>query len=150
MEAFTAWLDATERRAQAQNDVAATPEDIERQMGEQAHLQAEVREHKPDLDDVIVLGGELAKRCGGEEAAKFGEKLDALKARYADLTSSADARFALLEGALPLATSVADAHRKLCDDLQRVEAELIAPEKSGPEAEDHIDVRDKYLYNSCV
>ena len=141
VEAFTAWLDATERRAQSKNDVAATPADIERQMDEQARLQVEVRQHKPELDDVIVLGGELSKRCDGDEASKLNERLDELKKRYADVTSAADARFALLEGALPLASNVAESHRKLCDDLQRVEAELNAPEKSGAEAEEHADVR---------
>ena len=76
----------------------------------------------------------------GDDVTKLSDKLDTFKERYSGLNDKAEARLAQMETALPLATSVQDAHEKLLDWLQVIEPELRGKEPTGAEAEQQIQV----------
>ena len=67
MEPFTEWLDATEKKLSGLDTVSSDVDQIEAQIRQQRDLAAEIREHKPELDDIVVVGQELMKYSTGDD-----------------------------------------------------------------------------------
>lgn len=59
-----------------QEDVMTDPQKLELQISEQLHVNADISNHKPDLDDIVVTGHELIKHCQGEDVPKLQSKLE--------------------------------------------------------------------------
>lgn len=81
----------------------------------------------------------------GDDVQNVYDKLENVKHRYGNLCTKCDDRQSRMDQAVPLAENFKVAHEKLIDFLQRVEPELRGPEPMGPEAEEQVQVLNRFL-----
>ncbi|KAM8776730.1 dystonin isoform 9-T9 [Rhynchonycteris naso] len=105
------------------------------QQSELRVLQEDILLRKQNVDQALQNGLELLKQTTGDEVLIIQDKLEAIKARYKDITKlSADVARSLAQ-ALQLASRLHSAHAELCTWLDRVEVELLSYETQVLEGE---------------
>lgn len=62
---FLEWLEPTEKKVSAMENLEPDAEKISHLMEEQQAVNRDIAEHKPNLDDIVVSGSELLKHAKG-------------------------------------------------------------------------------------
>ncbi|XP_042637562.1 dystonin [Orycteropus afer afer] len=99
-------------------------EGLWKQQSELRVLQEDIQLRKQNVDQALLNGLELLKQTTGDEVLIIQDKLEAIKARYKDITKLSTDVAKTLEQALQLAKRLHSTHEELCMWLDRVEAEL--------------------------
>ncbi|XP_008160196.2 dystonin isoform X1 [Eptesicus fuscus] len=105
------------------------------QQSELRVLQEDILLRKQNVDQALLNGLELLKHTTGDEVLIIQDKLEAIKARYKDITKLSADVAKTLEQALQLASRLHCAHEELCTWLDRVEVELLSYETQAPKGE---------------
>ncbi|KAM7137062.1 dystonin isoform 11-T11 [Molossus nigricans] len=105
------------------------------QQSELRVLQEDILLRKQNVDQALLNGLELLKQTTGDEVLIIQDKLEAIKARYKDITKLSADVAKTLEQALELASRLHRAHEELCTWLGRVEVELLSYETQVLEGE---------------
>ncbi|XP_038656560.1 dystonin isoform X2 [Scyliorhinus canicula] len=100
------------------------PEHLQKQHSEHLALHEDIMQRKQHVDQAIKNGLALLKQTTGDEVIIIQERLDGIKARYAEITTTSAKVLKTLEQALQLATKFQSAHEVLATWLEKVEAEL--------------------------
>ncbi|XP_059838231.1 dystonin-like isoform X6 [Hypanus sabinus] len=100
------------------------PEHLQKQHSDHLNLHEDILLRKQHVDQVIQNGLALLKQTTGDEVIIIQERLDSIKARYAEVTTTSGKVLKTLEQALQLATKFQSAHEVLSTWLDKVEAEL--------------------------
>ncbi|XP_048386213.1 dystonin isoform X1 [Stegostoma tigrinum] len=100
------------------------PDHLHKQHSEHLMLHEDIMLRKQHVDQAIKNGLALLKQTTGDEVIIIQERLDGIKARYADITTTSSKVLKTLEQALQLATKFQSAHELLTTWLEKVEAEL--------------------------
>ncbi|XP_072890566.1 microtubule-actin cross-linking factor 1 isoform X3 [Hemitrygon akajei] len=103
-----------------------------KQHKEQLALNDEIISRKKNVDQAVRNGQALLKQTTGEEVIIIQEKLDGIKSRYAEITTSSSRALKTLEQVLQLATKFQAFNEELCGWLDSVEAELAATTPQSP------------------
>ncbi|XP_045699459.1 dystonin isoform X6 [Phyllostomus hastatus] len=117
------------------------------QQSELRVLQEDILLRKQNVDQALLNGLELLKQTTGDEVLIIQDKLEAIKARYKDITKLSADVAKTLEQALQLASRLHSTHEKLCTWLDKVEVELLSYETQvlKGEAASQAQVRQKEL-----
>ncbi|XP_032756789.1 dystonin isoform X4 [Rattus rattus] len=120
-----------------------------KQRAELRALQEDILLRKQSVDQALLNGLELLKQTTGDEVLIIQDKLEAIKARYKDITKLSADVAKTLEHALQLAGQLQSKHKELCNWLDRVEVELLSYETQGlkGEAASQVQERQKELKN---
>ncbi|XP_031222973.1 dystonin isoform X18 [Mastomys coucha] len=120
-----------------------------RQRAELRALQEDILLRKQSVDQALLNGLELLKQTTGDEVLIIQDKLEAIKARYKDITKLSADVTKTLEHALQLAGQLQSTHKELCNWLDKVEVELLSYETQGlkGEAASQVQERQKELKN---
>ncbi|XP_021030817.1 dystonin isoform X2 [Mus caroli] len=120
-----------------------------RQQAELRALQEDILLRKQSVDQALLNGLELLKQTTGDEVLIIQDKLEAIKARYKDITKLSADVAKTLEHALQLAGQLQSTHEELCNWLDKVEVELLSYETQGlkGEAASQVQERQKELKN---
>ncbi|XP_078279417.1 microtubule-actin cross-linking factor 1 isoform X4 [Rhinoraja longicauda] len=118
-----------------------------KQHKEQLALNDDIISRKKNVDQAVKNGQALLKQTTGEEVIIIQEKLDGIKSRYAEITTSSSRALKTLEQVLQLATKFQAFNEELCGWLDAVEAELAAssPQSSIGEQIPQLHERQKEL-----
>ncbi|XP_060708162.1 dystonin isoform X12 [Hemiscyllium ocellatum] len=100
------------------------PDHLHKQHSEHMTLHEDIMLRRQHVDQAIKNGLALLKQTTGDEVIIIQERLDGIKARYADITTTSGKVLKTLEQALQLATKFQSAHELLTTWLEKVEAEL--------------------------
>ncbi|XP_069742162.1 microtubule-actin cross-linking factor 1 isoform X16 [Narcine bancroftii] len=100
------------------------PERLQKQHLDHRSLHEDILLRKQQVDQAIQNGLALLKQTTGDEVIIIQERLDSIKARYAEITTTSGKVLKTLEQALQLATKFQSAHEVLSAWLNKVEAEL--------------------------
>ncbi|XP_021792465.2 dystonin isoform X32 [Papio anubis] len=122
-------------------------EGLWKQQSELRVLQEDILLRKQNVDQALLNGLELLKQTTGDEVLIIQDKLEAIKARYKDITKLSTDVAKTLEQALQLARRLHSTHEELCTWLDKVEVELLSYETQvlkGEEAS-QAQVRQKEL-----
>ncbi|XP_043762966.1 dystonin isoform X9 [Cervus elaphus] len=106
----------------------SSPERLWMQQAELRVLQEDIQLRKQNVDQALLNGLELLKRTTGDEVLIIQDKLEAIKARYQDITKLSTDVAKTLEQALQLAQRLQATHEALCAWLDKVEVELLSYE----------------------
>ncbi|XP_054425483.1 dystonin isoform X4 [Pteronotus mesoamericanus] len=98
------------------------------QQSELRVLQEDILLRKQNVDQALLNGLELLKQTTGDEVLIIQDKLEAIKARYKDITKLSADVAKTLEQALQLASRLHSTHEELCTWLDKVEVELLSYE----------------------
>ncbi|XP_029394931.1 dystonin isoform X8 [Mus pahari] len=120
-----------------------------RQQAELRALQEDILLRKQSVDQALLNGLELLKQTTGDEVLIIQDKLEAIKARYKDITKLSADVAETLEHALQLAGQLQSTHKELCNWLDSVEVELLSYETQGLKGEvaSQVQERQKELKN---
>ncbi|XP_040585382.1 dystonin isoform X4 [Mesocricetus auratus] len=118
-----------------------------KQQSELRALQEDILLRKQNVDQALLNGLELLKQTTGDEVLIIQDKLEAIKARYKDITKLSGDVAKTLEQALQLASRLQSTHKELCGWLDRVEVELLSYETQSlkGEASSQVHQRQKEL-----
>uniref|UniRef100_UPI00398F0CEB microtubule-actin cross-linking factor 1 isoform X2 n=1 Tax=Pristiophorus japonicus TaxID=55135 RepID=UPI00398F0CEB len=116
---------------------------LHKQHKEQLALNDDIISRKKNVDQAIKNGQALLKQTTGEEVIIIQEKLDGIKNRYAEITSSSSRALKTLEQVLQLATKFQSFNEELCGWLDSVEAELAAGTPQSPVGEQIPQVHER-------
>ncbi|XP_041069007.1 microtubule-actin cross-linking factor 1 isoform X4 [Carcharodon carcharias] len=116
---------------------------LHKQHAEQLALNDDIISRKKNVDQAIKNGQALLKQTTGEEVIIIQEKLDGIKSRYAEITSSSSRALKALEQVLQLATKFQAFNEELCGWLDLVEAELAADTPQSPVGEQIPQVHER-------
>ncbi|XP_078093974.1 microtubule-actin cross-linking factor 1 isoform X16 [Mustelus asterias] len=116
---------------------------LHKQHTEQLALNDDIISRKKNVDQAIKNGQALLKQTTGEEVIIIQEKLDGIKSRYAEITSSSSRALKTLEQVLQLATKFQAFNEELCGWLDFVEAELAASTPQSPIGEQIPQVHER-------
>ncbi|XP_041511136.1 dystonin isoform X2 [Microtus oregoni] len=118
-----------------------------KQQAELRALQEDIVLRKQSVDQALLNGLELLKQTTGDEVLIIQDKLEAIKARYKDITKLSTDVAKTLEHALQLATQLQSTHKELCCWLDGVEVELLSYETQAlrGEASSQVQERQKEL-----
>ncbi|XP_043919283.1 dystonin isoform X2 [Protopterus annectens] len=119
------------------------PQVLKKQHTEQVALHDDIIHRKKDVDEAILKGLELLKQTTGDEVVVIQEKLDSIKAKYADIMKMSSDVSQTLEKALQFATKFQLTHEELSAWLGDVEAELVMYEDSVPTGEQLSQSQDR-------
>ncbi|XP_078255159.1 dystonin isoform X4 [Rhinoraja longicauda] len=100
------------------------PDRLQKQHLDHLNLHEDIVLRKQHVDQAIQNGLALLKQTTGDEVIIIQERLDGIKARYTEITTTSGKVLKTLEQALQLATKFQSAHEVLSAWLDRVEAEL--------------------------
>ncbi|XP_078069449.1 dystonin isoform X8 [Mustelus asterias] len=100
------------------------PDHLQKQHCEHLALHEDITHRKQHVDQAIKNGLALLKQTTGDEVIIIQERLDGIKARYAEITTTSGKVLKTLEQALQLAAKFQSAHEVLATWLEKVEAEL--------------------------
>ncbi|XP_077018263.1 dystonin isoform X26 [Tamandua tetradactyla] len=89
-------------------------------------LEEDILLRKQDVDQALLNGLELLKQTTGDEVLIIQDKLEAIKARYKDITKLSTDVAKTLEQALQLARRLHSTHEELRAWLDKVEVELLS------------------------
>ncbi|XP_032901183.1 microtubule-actin cross-linking factor 1 isoform X22 [Amblyraja radiata] len=103
-----------------------------KQHKEQLALNDDIISRKKNVDQAVKNGQALLKQTTGEEVIIIQEKLDGIKSRYAEITTSSSRALKTLEQVLQLATKFQAFNEELCGWLDAVESELAASTPQSP------------------
>ncbi|XP_016053516.1 PREDICTED: dystonin isoform X2 [Miniopterus natalensis] len=103
-------------------------EGLREQQSELWVLQEDILLRKQNVDQALLNGLELLKQTTGDEVLIIQDKLEAIKARYKDITKLSTDVAKTLEQALQLASRLHSTHEELCTWLDKVEVELLSYE----------------------
>ncbi|XP_077911333.1 dystonin isoform X16 [Halichoerus grypus] len=103
-------------------------EGLWKQQSELRVLQEDILLRKQNVDQALLNGLELLKQTTGDEVLIIQDKLEAIKARYRDITKLSTDVAKTLEQALQLARRLHSTREELCAWLDRVEVELLSYE----------------------
>ncbi|XP_051892499.1 microtubule-actin cross-linking factor 1 isoform X16 [Pristis pectinata] len=103
-----------------------------KQHKEQLALNDDIISRKKNVDQAVRNGQALLKQTTGEEVIIIQEKLDGIKSRYGEITTSSSRALKTLEQVLQLATKFQAFNEELCGWLDSVEAELAASTPQSP------------------
>ncbi|XP_069751825.1 microtubule-actin cross-linking factor 1 isoform X3 [Narcine bancroftii] len=106
-----------------------------KQHKEQLALNDDIISRKKNVDQAVRNGQALLKQTTGEEVIIIQEKLDGIKTRYAEITTSSSRALKTLEQVLQLATKFQAFNEELGSWLDSVEAELAASTPQSPTGE---------------
>uniref|UniRef100_A0A480TTF5 Dystonin isoform 1eA n=1 Tax=Sus scrofa TaxID=9823 RepID=A0A480TTF5_PIG len=98
------------------------------QQAELRVLQEDILLRKQNVDQALLNGLELLKQTTGDEVLIIQDKLEAIKARYKDITKLSTDVAETLEQALQLARRLHTTHEELCTWLDAVESEMLSYE----------------------
>ncbi|XP_005359957.1 dystonin isoform X12 [Microtus ochrogaster] len=118
-----------------------------KQQAELRALQEDILLRKQSVDQALLNGLELLKQTTGDEVLIIQDKLEAIKARYKDITKLSADVAKTLEHALQLSTQLQSTHKELCCWLDGVEVELLSYETQAlkGEASSQVQERQKEL-----
>ncbi|XP_016833872.2 dystonin isoform X8 [Cricetulus griseus] len=118
-----------------------------KQQSELRALQEDILFRKQNVDQALLNGLELLKQTTGDEVLIIQDKLEAIKARYKDITKLSSDVAKTLEQALQLASQLQSMHKELGGWLDRVEVELLSYETQSlkGEASSQVHERQKEL-----
>ncbi|XP_019686325.2 dystonin isoform X21 [Felis catus] len=105
-----------------------SPEGLWKQQSELRVLQEDILLRKQNVDQALLNGLELLKQTTGDEVLIIQDKLEAIKARYKDITKLSTDVAKTLEQALQLARRLHSTREELCTWLDKVEVELLSYE----------------------
>ncbi|XP_017656965.1 dystonin isoform X3 [Nannospalax galili] len=105
------------------------------QQAELRALQEDILLRKQNVDQALLNGLELLKQTTGDEVLIIQDKLEAIKARYKDITKLSADVSKTLEQALQLARQLHSTRKELCSWLDRVEVELLSYETQALKGE---------------
>ncbi|XP_053563262.1 microtubule-actin cross-linking factor 1 isoform X3 [Bombina bombina] len=95
-------------------------------------LSEDILNRKRNVDQAVKNGQALLKQTTGEEVLLIQEKLDGIKTRYSEITTSSGKALRNLEQALQLADKFQATHEELISWLKRVEDELAQSSGQSP------------------
>ncbi|KAB0358074.1 hypothetical protein FD754_002230 [Muntiacus muntjak] len=128
LEPLNEWLSTTEKRLANCEPVGTQAPKLEEQIEQHKVLQEDIQLRKQNVDQALLNGLELLKRTTGDEVLIIQDKLEAIKARYQDITKLSTDVAKTLEQALQLAQRLQVTHEALCAWLDKVEVELLSYE----------------------
>ncbi|XP_043306593.1 dystonin isoform X15 [Cervus canadensis] len=128
LEPLNEWLSTTEKRLANCEPVGTQAPKLEEQIEQHKVLQEDIQLRKQNVDQALLNGLELLKRTTGDEVLIIQDKLEAIKARYQDITKLSTDVAKTLEQALQLAQRLQATHEALCAWLDKVEVELLSYE----------------------
>ncbi|KAM6166494.1 dystonin isoform 7-T7 [Erethizon dorsatum] len=112
-----------------------SPAGLWEQQAELRVLQEDILLRKQNVDQALLNGLELLKHTTGDEVLIIQDKLEAIKARYKDITELSTDVAKTLEQALELSRQLHATHEELCAWLDKVEVELLSYETQALEGE---------------
>ncbi|XP_055262648.1 dystonin isoform X10 [Moschus berezovskii] len=122
------WLSEAHDKLRRLSVQDSSPEGLWTQQAELRVLQEDIQLRKQNVDQALLNGLELLKRTTGDEVLIIQDKLEAIKARYQDITKLSTDVAKTLEQALQLARRLQSTHEGLCTWLDKVEVELLSYE----------------------
>uniref|UniRef100_A0A8C6E9Z8 Dystonin n=1 Tax=Moschus moschiferus TaxID=68415 RepID=A0A8C6E9Z8_MOSMO len=128
LEPLNEWLSTTEKRLANCEPIGTQASKLEEQIEHHKVLQEDIQLRKQNVDQALLNGLELLKRTTGDEVLIIQDKLEAIKARYQDITKLSTDVAKTLEQALQLARRLQSTHEGLCTWLDKVEVELLSYE----------------------
>ncbi|XP_021792464.2 dystonin isoform X31 [Papio anubis] len=147
LEPLNEWLTTIEKRLVNCEPIGTQASKLEEQISQHKVLQEDILLRKQNVDQALLNGLELLKQTTGDEVLIIQDKLEAIKARYKDITKLSTDVAKTLEQALQLARRLHSTHEELCTWLDKVEVELLSYETQvlkGEEAS-QAQVRQKEL-----
>ncbi|KAM4701985.1 microtubule-actin cross-linking factor 1 [Discoglossus pictus] len=105
---------------------------LQKQHKQHVALSEDIINRKRNVDQAVKNGQALLKQTTGEEVLLIQEKLDGIKARYSEITTSSGKALRTLEQTLQLAGKFQTTHEELTNWLQRVENELAQSSGQSP------------------
>ncbi|XP_075859378.1 dystonin isoform X4 [Microcebus murinus] len=141
------WLNEVHGKLSKLSVQEYSPEGLWEQQAELRVLQEDILLRKQNVDQALLNGLELLKQTTGDEVLIIQDKLEAIKARYKDITKLSTDVAKTLEQALQFARRLLSTHEDLCTWLDRVEVELLSYETQvlQGEAASQAQVRQKEL-----
>uniref|UniRef100_A0A2K6H099 Dystonin n=1 Tax=Propithecus coquereli TaxID=379532 RepID=A0A2K6H099_PROCO len=141
------WLNEVHGKLSKLSVQEYSPEGLWKQQAELRVLQEDILLRKQNVDQALLNGLELLKQTTGDEVLIIQDKLEAIKARYKDITKLSTDVAKTLEQALQLARRLHSTHEELCTWLDKVEVELLSYETQvlQGEAASQAQVRQKEL-----
>ncbi|KAL2791994.1 dystonin isoform 8 [Daubentonia madagascariensis] len=147
LEPLNEWLTTVEKRLVNCEPIGTQASKLEEQIAQHKVLQEDILLRKQNVDQALLNGLELLKQTTGDEVLIIQDKLEAIKARYKDITKLSTDVAKTLEQALQLARRLHSTHEELCTWLDKVEVELLSYETQvlQGEAASQAQVRQKEL-----
>ncbi|XP_032959012.1 dystonin isoform X13 [Rhinolophus ferrumequinum] len=147
LEPLNEWLTTIEKRLANCEPIGTQASKLEEQIAQHKVLQEDILLRKQNVDQALLNGLELLKQTTGDEVLIIQDKLEAIKARYKDITKLSTDVAKTLEQALQLARRLHSTHEELCTWLDNVEVELLSYETQvlKGEAASQAHVRQKEL-----
>ncbi|XP_036086517.1 dystonin isoform X21 [Rousettus aegyptiacus] len=128
LEPLNEWLTTIEKRLANCEPIGTQASKLEEQIAQHKVLQEDILLRKQNVDQALLNGLELLKQTTGDEVLIIQDKLDAIKARYKDITRLSTDVAKTLDQALQLARRLHSTHDELCTWLDKVEVELLSYE----------------------
>ncbi|XP_055119424.1 dystonin isoform X25 [Symphalangus syndactylus] len=128
LEPLNEWLTTIEKRLVNCEPIGTQASKLEEQIAQHKVLQEDISLRKQNVDQALLNGLELLKQTTGDEVLIIQDKLEAIKARYKDITKLSTDVAKTLEQALQLARQLHSTHEELCTWLDKVEVELLSYE----------------------
>ncbi|XP_077911334.1 dystonin isoform X17 [Halichoerus grypus] len=128
LEPLNEWLTTVEKRLANCEPIGTQASKLEEQIAQHKVLQEDILLRKQNVDQALLNGLELLKQTTGDEVLIIQDKLEAIKARYRDITKLSTDVAKTLEQALQLARRLHSTREELCAWLDRVEVELLSYE----------------------
>uniref|UniRef100_E7ETB9 Dystonin n=1 Tax=Homo sapiens TaxID=9606 RepID=E7ETB9_HUMAN len=128
LEPLNEWLTTIEKRLVNCEPIGTQASKLEEQIAQHKVLQEDILLRKQNVDQALLNGLELLKQTTGDEVLIIQDKLEAIKARYKDITKLSTDVAKTLEQALQLARRLHSTHEELCTWLDKVEVELLSYE----------------------
>nr|XP_023400436.1 dystonin isoform X5 [Loxodonta africana] len=126
LEPLNEWLTTIEKRLANCEPIGTQASKLEEQIAQHKVLQEDILLRKQNVDQALLNGLELLKQTTGDEVLIIQDKLEAIKARYKDITKLSTDVAKTLEQALQLARRLHSTHEELRTWLDRVEVELLS------------------------
>ncbi|XP_032265499.1 dystonin isoform X17 [Phoca vitulina] len=128
LEPLNEWLTTVEKRLANCEPIGTQASKLEEQIAQHKVLQEDILLRKQNVDQALLNGLELLKQTTGDEVLIIQDKLEAIKARYRDITKLSTDVAKTLEQALQLARRLHSTREELRAWLDRVEVELLSYE----------------------
>ncbi|XP_053459752.1 dystonin isoform X31 [Nycticebus coucang] len=122
------WLNEVHGRLSKLSVQECSTEGLCRQQAELRVLQEDILLRKQNVDQALLNGLELLKQTTGDEVLIIQDKLEAIKARYKEITQLSTDVAQTLDQALQLSKRLQATHGELCTWLDKAEAELLSYE----------------------
>nr|XP_045012116.1 dystonin isoform X4 [Jaculus jaculus] len=129
------WLQEVHDKLSKLSAQDPSPEGLCKLQAELRALQEDIQLRKQNVDQALLNGLELLKQTTGDEVLIIQDKLEAIKARYKDITKLSADVAKTLEQAGQLSWRLHSAHEELGRWLERVEVELLSYETQALKGE---------------